>query len=147
MRRDCWGTSPCRRSAPDRPRHAEENFTRSADSIDASGVLHHLAGVLVRDGYDGYTHLHHVLHAWCGVHLLRDCAASTTPTPRTSCGPAPWPTPFGQPTASQVRPAPSAGATHSTPMNSTPSTNQDHLLGFLRGVQLRRRDFSETFTA
>lgn len=26
----------------------------------------------VRDGYNGYTHLDHVLHAWCGAHLLRD---------------------------------------------------------------------------
>ncbi|MFI6726997.1 IS66 family transposase [Streptomyces atratus] len=45
---------------------------RSAHAIDAGDVLPHLSGVLVRDGYAGYTHLDHVLHAWCGAHLLRD---------------------------------------------------------------------------
>lgn len=45
---------------------------RSAGTIDAGEVLPHLRGVLVRDGYAGYTHLDHVLHAWCGAHLLRD---------------------------------------------------------------------------
>jgi transposase len=45
---------------------------RSAATIDAGEVLPHLSGVLVRDGYAGYTHLDHVLHAWCGAHLLRD---------------------------------------------------------------------------
>jgi transposase len=45
---------------------------RSADTIDAGDVLPHLSGVLVRDGYAGYTHLDNVLHAWCGAHLLRD---------------------------------------------------------------------------
>lgn len=46
--------------------------SRSAATIDAGDVLPHLTGVLVRDGYAGYTHLDHVLHAWCGAHLLRD---------------------------------------------------------------------------
>jgi len=45
---------------------------RSAEAIDAGGVLTELRGVLVRDGYAGYTHLTNVLHAWCGAHLLRD---------------------------------------------------------------------------
>jgi len=45
---------------------------RSARAIDAGGILPHLTGVLVRDGYAGYTHLDNVLHAWCGAHLLRD---------------------------------------------------------------------------
>lgn len=45
---------------------------RSAATIDAGDVLPHLSGVLVRDGYAGYTHLDQVLHAWCGAHLLRD---------------------------------------------------------------------------
>ena len=45
---------------------------RSAVAIDAGDVLPHLSGVLVRDGYAGYSHLDHVLHAWCGAHLLRD---------------------------------------------------------------------------
>ncbi|MFD4764693.1 IS66 family transposase, partial [Streptomyces sp. NPDC058439] len=45
---------------------------RSAATIDAGDVLPHLSGVLVRDGYAGYTHLDQVVHAWCGAHLLRD---------------------------------------------------------------------------
>lgn len=44
---------------------------RSAEDIDAGGVLPTFTGVLVRDGYTGYTHLPAV-HAWCGAHLLRD---------------------------------------------------------------------------
>jgi transposase len=44
---------------------------RSADTIDAGGVLGEFTGVLVRDGYAGYEHLTAV-HAWCGAHLLRD---------------------------------------------------------------------------
>jgi len=50
--------------------------SRSADTIDAGGVLTELSAtkgqVLVRDGYAGYTHLKDVLHAWCSAHLLRD---------------------------------------------------------------------------
>jgi transposase len=45
---------------------------RSADGIDAGGVLPGYAGIIVRDGYNGYTHLTGALHAWCGAHLLRD---------------------------------------------------------------------------
>ena len=45
---------------------------RSADAIDAGGVLPGYPGVIVRDGYAGYGHLTDALHAWCGVHLLRD---------------------------------------------------------------------------
>jgi transposase len=45
---------------------------RSADTIDAGGVLPEFTGVLVRDGYSGYTHLTQAVHAWCGAHLLRD---------------------------------------------------------------------------
>ena len=44
---------------------------RSAATIDAGGVLAEYTGVLVRDGYVGYTHLPAV-HAWCAAHLLRD---------------------------------------------------------------------------
>jgi transposase len=46
--------------------------SRSADDIDAGGVLPGYTGVIVRDGYAGYAHLTDALHAWCGVHLLRD---------------------------------------------------------------------------
>jgi transposase len=45
---------------------------RSAGAIDAGGVLPGYSGVIVRDGYAGYGHLTGALHAWCGVHLLRD---------------------------------------------------------------------------
>src|SRR5206468_3201616 len=45
---------------------------RSADAIDAGGVLPGYSGVIVRDGYAGYGHLTDALHGWCAVHLLRD---------------------------------------------------------------------------
>ena len=45
---------------------------RTAEAIDAGGVWPVFTGVLVRDGYAGYTHLTGALHAWCGAHLLRD---------------------------------------------------------------------------
>jgi transposase len=45
---------------------------RSADSIDAGGVLPGHQGIIVRDGYGGYAHLTEAAHAWCGAHLLRD---------------------------------------------------------------------------
>src|SRR5437868_5555594 len=40
--------------------------------LRAGGVLSGYQGVIVRDGYAGYGHLTDALHAWCGVHLLRD---------------------------------------------------------------------------
>ena len=46
---------------------------RSADAVNAGGVLPGYQGILVRDGYHGgYGHLAGALHAWCGAHLLRD---------------------------------------------------------------------------
>ena len=45
---------------------------RSAEAINAGGVLPGYQGVIVRDGYAGYGHLTSALHAWCAVHLLRD---------------------------------------------------------------------------
>ncbi len=45
---------------------------RSADAIDAGHVLPGYAGIIVRDGYSGYSHFTGALHAWCGAHLLRD---------------------------------------------------------------------------
>jgi len=41
---------------------------RSAATIDAGGVLPGFAGVIVRDGYAGYTHLCDAHHAWCAAH-------------------------------------------------------------------------------
>jgi transposase len=45
---------------------------RSAEAIDAGQILPSYQGVIVRDGYVGHSHLTDALHAWCGVHLLRD---------------------------------------------------------------------------
>ena len=45
---------------------------RSALAIDAGRVLPGYSGIIVRDGYYGYSHLIDALHAWCGAHLLRD---------------------------------------------------------------------------
>ena len=45
---------------------------RSAADIDAGGVLPGYTGVIVRDGYAGYSHLTEAAHAWCGAHLLRE---------------------------------------------------------------------------
>ncbi len=45
---------------------------RSAATIDAGGILPEFDGVLMRDGYAGYTHLVRAVHAWCGAHLVRD---------------------------------------------------------------------------
>jgi transposase len=45
---------------------------RSADDIDAGAVLPGYEGIIVRDGYPGYSHLTAALHAWCGAHLPRD---------------------------------------------------------------------------
>ena len=42
---------------------------RSADAIDAGGVLPGYTGIIVRDGYHaGYGHLTDALHAWCAAH-------------------------------------------------------------------------------
>src|SRR6266536_3551798 len=48
---------------------------RSADDIDAGGVLPGYTGTIVGDGYAGYAHLTEALHAWCGAHGLRDLRA------------------------------------------------------------------------
>ena len=45
---------------------------RSAQDIDAGGVLPGYQGTIVRDGYAGYHHLNDAVHAWCGAHGLRD---------------------------------------------------------------------------
>jgi transposase len=45
---------------------------RSAEDIDAGGILPGYHGTIVRDGYAGYQHLSGAVHAWCGAHGLRD---------------------------------------------------------------------------
>jgi transposase len=45
---------------------------RSAAGIDAGGALGGYTGIIVRDGYAGYSHLTDALHAWCGARNLRD---------------------------------------------------------------------------
>lgn len=54
---------------------------RSADAIDAGGIWPAFTGVLVRDGYCGYSHLSDIEHAWCGIHLIRDLRAISDPDP------------------------------------------------------------------
>jgi hypothetical protein len=64
---------------------------RSADAIDAGGVLPGYAGVIVRDGYAGYGHLTDALHAWCGAHLLRDLKGLHDFEPGSRNGHRSWP--------------------------------------------------------
>jgi transposase len=54
---------------------------RSAEAIDAGGIWSVFTGVLVRDGYAGYTHLDDIDHAWCGIHLVRDLRSVHDPDP------------------------------------------------------------------
>jgi transposase len=54
---------------------------RSKDTIDAGGIWPSFTGVLVRDGYAGYEHLDQAMHAWCGIHLVRDLRAVHDPDP------------------------------------------------------------------
>jgi transposase len=54
---------------------------RTRDTIDAGGVWPGFTGVLVRDGYAGYEHLDQAMHAWCGIHLVRDLRAVHDPDP------------------------------------------------------------------
>ena len=56
---------------------------RTKTDIDNGAVLPGHTGVIVRDGYAGYTHLTDALHAWCGAHLLRDLAAFHRADPDT----------------------------------------------------------------
>ena len=48
---------------------------RTRETIDAGGIWPAFTGVLVRDGYAGYDHLDQAVHAWCGIHLVRDLRA------------------------------------------------------------------------
>jgi transposase len=48
---------------------------RGIADIDAGKILDGFAGILVRDGYGGYTHLVDAVHVWCGAHTLRDLKA------------------------------------------------------------------------
>jgi transposase len=41
---------------------------RSAAAIDSGGVWPEFTGILVRDGYAGYSHLDKIEHAWCHAH-------------------------------------------------------------------------------
>ncbi len=61
---------------------------RSRADIDAGGVLPDFVGVIVRDGYAGYTHLVAAQHAWCGAHLLRDLKAVHDADPDRQLGAA-----------------------------------------------------------
>jgi len=54
---------------------------RTRDTIDAGEIWPVFTGVLVRDGYAGYEHLHDIEHAWCGIHLVRDLRSVHDPDP------------------------------------------------------------------
>ena len=64
---------------------------RSAEDIDAGGVLPGYTGTIVQDSYAGYEHLTGAVHAWAArtaCATSRGCTAST----RTGrCGHGPWP--------------------------------------------------------
>ncbi len=64
-------------TAPDR----DARRGRTKQTIDAGGIWPGVTGVLVRDGYAGYEHLHQVEHAWCGIHLVRDLRSIHDPDP------------------------------------------------------------------
>lgn len=49
---------------------------RGAEAMDAMGVIEHLRGVLVHDGWAPYRKYDNVTHALCGAHLLRELAAA-----------------------------------------------------------------------
>jgi transposase len=54
---------------------------RTAEDIDAGGILPGYAGTIVRDGCAGYQHLSDALHAWCAAHGLRDLRGIYEPGP------------------------------------------------------------------
>ncbi|MGH3930761.1 MAG: IS66 family transposase [Pseudonocardiaceae bacterium] len=54
---------------------------RTKQTIDAGGVWPAFTGVIVRDGYAGYEHLTAAVHAWCGIHLIRDLRSVHDPDP------------------------------------------------------------------
>jgi hypothetical protein len=78
---------------------------RSADAIDAGHVLPGYAGIIVRDGYSGYSHLTGALHAWCGAHLLRDLKDLCDFEPGSRTGPRRWPPCSSRPAAPHGTPA------------------------------------------
>lgn len=54
--------------------HLDER--RGVTAMDAMGVLEHLTGVLVHDGWVPYRHYDKVAHQLCNAHLLRELAAA-----------------------------------------------------------------------
>jgi hypothetical protein len=137
----CWGSAggargrdpgPCRRRAAVRAPGlhplpgADAHGDRSAAAIDAGGVLPGYRGILVRDGYHGYCHLHGAAHAWCAAHLLRDLKASMTPSPAGRNGPRRWPACCSGPatTAAAARAPARPGWTPPSSMTWPPATRQ-----------------------
>jgi transposase len=78
---------------------------RSAADIDAGGVLPGYTGVLMRDGYAGYSHLTSAAHAWCAAHLLRDLKDIYEFEPIAQSWPPTWPPCSRRPIAKPAAPA------------------------------------------
>jgi hypothetical protein len=53
--------------------HLDER--RGTTAMEAMGVLEHLSGTLVHDGWKAYRTFEHVTHALCNAHHLRELAA------------------------------------------------------------------------
>lgn len=56
------------------------NSKRGTVAMDAMGVLEHLRGVLVHDGWTPYRTYDHITHALCNAHHLRELDAVTETT-------------------------------------------------------------------
>jgi len=56
--------------------HLDEK--RGTEAMDAMGVIEHLGGVLVHDGWAPYRKYDNVTHALCGAHILRELEAAAS---------------------------------------------------------------------
>jgi transposase len=100
---------------------------RSADDIDAGGVLPGFTGTIVRDGYAGYAHLVDAVHAWCGAHSLRDLRAVWEADP---CGQA-W---AGAMADLLVYANRAAGAARAAGAQALDAATLERIVGWYRGA-------------
>ena len=84
---------------------------RTATDIDNGAVLPGYPGMIVRDGYAGYTHLTDAYHAWSEPTYCATWPRSTAPTPTNRRGQRRWPTCSSTPTTTPNPPAPPAPST------------------------------------